>query len=666
MSSVNISRAVDNIRANTTVYTPVVEMIVNGIQAIDELERSDGKVWVRAVRHAQARLDGHPADVIGFEIEDNGVGFTDEHRASFDTLYTDRRLAEGGKGFGRFTCLKYFEDLQVESVYGADASFMSRRFRMGKGQDIIVDERTARSDKSESGALIRLSSLKKTPSFETKLSTIAKNLVERLLPYFITKNYTCPRIVLSETDGSGDICLNDFVNNEVAPFIEEITVEQNQFSLAGLDDEEEFVARVFKLYSPGNRKSRISLVAHRREVAGSMLHKYIPEFEEEFYEKQNDENPRNYIVKVYVFGSYLDRRVSLERGGFEFAMENDLIYGISQSDVEKKAAEIAWDAMDSEMRHRQEKKKERVQAYVDEEAPWHKDILETVNLSEMAYNATGDEIEQHLQREKMSRERAIKRDVDELLTEMDLQSMGDSVVEIVKRISGASRNDLVHYIAQRRAILDLLGKSLEVDGTGNYAREGVVHDIIFPRGGDTDKTAFDAHNLWIVDERLNFTRYVSSDVALGGGNAKRPDLLVYNRRVLFRGDNEESNPIAIFEFKRPQRDDFANPSTSEDPVQQIVRYVNDIRDDKYKTPEGRRIKVAANTPFYGFVVCDLTQKAETWLEREKNFWPMPDKRGWFQWMGNINLYVEVIGWDKILGDARMRNRIFFRKLGIED
>ena len=53
-----------------------------------------------------------------------------------------------------------------------------------------------------------------------------------------------------------------------------------------------------------------------------------------------------------------------------------------------------------------------------------------------------------------------------------------------------------------------------------------------------------------MDERLNFTDYVSSDLSLGGNNIKRPDLLVYNRRVMFRGDNEQSNPITVFEFKK--------------------------------------------------------------------------------------------------------------------
>ena len=71
-----------------------------------------------------------------------------------------------------------------------------------------------------------------------------------------------------------------------------------------------------------------------------------------------------------------------------------------------------------------------------------------------------------------------------------------------------------------------------------------------------------------------------------------------------------------------------------------------------------------NTPIYGYVVCDLSKNVEDWLEFDKNFKPMPDKMGWFQWHGNMNLHLEVISWDKILQDAEMWNKIFFRKLGI--
>lgn len=394
---------------------------------------------------------------------------------------------------------------------------------------------------------------------------------------------------------------------------------------------------------------------------------HIPEFIEEFYEKTSDgskDGDRNYIVKAYVFGEYLDNNVSLERGGFEFQKDNDVFHGISQNEIEQAALAIAKNAVGNDITARQEKKKQRVNLYVEEQAPWHRGILESIDLSDMPYNPDNEVIESKLQKEKYHQEISIKREISQLLAESDVENLKANVTEIVQKISGTSKNDLVHYIALRRNVLDIFKRSLELDPDGSYSSEGVVHDIIFPRKGDNEKTLFESHNLWIIDERLNFTSYVSSDLPLNGGNSERPDLLVYDRRVLFRGDNDPSNPVTIFEFKKPQRDDFVNPSSKEDPVQQIVRYVNSIRDGDFKTPEGREIRVEKNTPFYGYVVCDLTKKVKKWLETEKNFKPMPDRLGWFQWQENINLYIEVLSWDKVLKDADMRNKVFFHKLGI--
>ena len=345
-------------------------------------------------------------------------------------------------------------------------------------------------------------------------------------------------------------------------------------------------------------------------------------------------------------------------------MENDLLHGIAQVDIEQGAAAIAQTAVGSDITLRQERKRKRVQSYVHREAPWHKRILRDIDLSAIPYNPTQEEIETRLQMVRFSHKLSLKKDVEKILSETNLDRLKETVVEIAGKISDTSKDELIHYITLRRNILDIFRKTLEVDESGNYSSEGVVHDIIFPRQGDTENTTFHDHNLWLVDERLNFTSNVSSDKRLDKTNPKRPDLLVYNSRVLFRGKNKASNPITIFEFKKPFRDDFANPSVVEDPVQQIIRYANEIRDGKFTTPEGRKILIADNTPFYGFVVCDLTEKVEKWLKREKDFKPMPDALGWFQWIANINLYVEVISWDKILNDAKMRNQIFFEKLGI--
>lgn len=664
MSNVNIQRAVQNIRSNTTAYTPVIEFIVNAIQAIEETEKKNGKVEIRVKRSEQGDLVGGKPDIVGFIIKDNGIGFTEKHRKSFDTLYSDMKLKLGGKGFGRFTALKYFDNLYVKSTFlDGQEGYKERSFSMGKDHDIIINEKVKASDKNETCSEIVLEGLLK-PAFEKTLEIVASKIVEYILPYFLAEDYPCPQITLSEEDGSGLIVLNKHVNREESA-IQEIDLILNVFELDNRDEKRVFTVRLFKIYSPGNQKSKISLVAHKREVSGNLLHKYIPEFFEEFYDQDNGSS-RNFIIKAYVFGDYLDENVSLERGAFDFPSEGgDLALGIGQSQIENEAAKIAQRAMDEVISSRKERKAKEVQGYVDAEAPWHKSSLRHIDLSDLPYRPTREQIEITLQREIYKHNVAVKQEVSKIMNASTLENMQETVVDIVNKVSEASQSELIHYVALRRSILELFEKSLEVKDDGSYESEGLVHDIIFPRKGDSDNTCYKEHNLWLVDERLNFTTFVSSDKPLSESRSDRPDVLVFGKRVSFRAENEQSNPITIFEFKRPQRDDFANPSSTEDPVAQIIRYVNKIKDGHYKTPEGRDLNVSDNTPFYGYVVCDINSKVKKWLESEKDFTPMPDGKGWFAWNRNINLYIEVLSWDKVLKDAKMRNKIFFHKLGIE-
>ena len=119
MSNINIQRAVENIRSTTTVFTPIVEVIVNAIEAIEEAKVSTGLIRLHVRRSSQQELDAQEGDskILDVLVEDNGIGFTEENRASFDTLYSARKILKGGKGFGRFTCLRYFDDVRIDSTY---------------------------------------------------------------------------------------------------------------------------------------------------------------------------------------------------------------------------------------------------------------------------------------------------------------------------------------------------------------------------------------------------------------------------------------------------------------------------------------------------------------------------------------------------------------------
>lgn len=139
MSNINIQRAVANIRSTTTVFTPIVEIIVNAIEAIEEAKVSAGLIRLRVRRCSQQELDAEEGDskILDVLVEDNGIGFTEENRASFDTLYSARKILKGGKGFGRFTCLRYFDDVRIDSTY-VDNGLRRRQFEMGKENELKI------------------------------------------------------------------------------------------------------------------------------------------------------------------------------------------------------------------------------------------------------------------------------------------------------------------------------------------------------------------------------------------------------------------------------------------------------------------------------------------------------------------------------------------------
>ena len=43
----------------------------------------------------------------------------------------------------------------------------------------------------------------------------------------------------------------------------------------------------------------------------------------------------------------------------------------------------------------------------------------------------------------------------------------------------------------------------------------------------------------------------------------------------------------------------------------------------------------------------------------------PDNEGYFGYLKDFNAYIEIKSYKKVISDAKMRNQIFFRKLGLD-
>ena len=126
--------------AKTHGLFPLFEAVVNSIHSIEERtdDMTEGEISVEIMRDPQEalQLEDHEnrrgpeavADVIGFKIQDNGVGFTDSNMESFQTLDSDYKMDKGCRGVGRLLWLKAFDSIRIQSTYVEDGKRFTREF----------------------------------------------------------------------------------------------------------------------------------------------------------------------------------------------------------------------------------------------------------------------------------------------------------------------------------------------------------------------------------------------------------------------------------------------------------------------------------------------------------------------------------------------------------
>ncbi len=667
MPKVVNSRLVDIVAVKTNIYMPIVEAIANSIDAIEERKAKDGVIRIELKRNPQLLKSGEDATspVSTITIKDNGIGFTDENTDSFDELFSEKKLKIGGKGFGRFTYLKYFTSTSVDSTYKVDDQWKNRKFTFYSDRnEFITNPQVSDADEKKYQTTVVLNNIKKKhqDKLNLKLDTIARKLFEILLPYFVTDGYNPPKIVIVDVDERDEVTLNDYLKDH-----NKIQLLYNEkLDVTGMDEKDEsFQVKIFKIFH-SQSNNRVALTAHHREVLSTAMQQYDPEFFSGFTEKKNDDADDesasgNYVIKAYVIGDYLDKHVSIERGAFNFQDEDETaLYPISKKNIEKTVTKFAASHFKQQLEPLKNKKIERIKAAVDENMPWNKSLLRDLDYDTVPYNASDKDIDTAVNKIAYDKEQEVRGSVQELLRSDNATEIDEKVAAIAQEVTELGKGKLAHYVALRRAILDVFEKSLKLKDTNKHELENIVHKIIFPLKTDTDGISYESHNLWLLDERLSFSEYVASDKPLNSGD-ERPDLLSFDRPIAVREGDELSNPITIFELKRPGRTAY---SDSDNPLKQVSDYVKKIRSGNFTNPQGRPVSADENTPAFCFVVCDLTPKIIEFCELY-NLTRSPDKESFYGFHSNFKIYFEVISFKKVLKDSKQRNKVFFRKLGIE-
>ena len=140
----------------------------------------------------------------------------------------------------------------------------------------------------------------------------------------------------------------------------------------------------------------------------------------------------------------------------------------------------------------------------------------------------------------------------------------------------------------------------------------------------------------MIDERLSYHTYLASDkffstlkyIEVSENPDDRPDILIFSNAFAFVEEKDPPyNSITIIEFKKPERDNYIDNDDSKNPVDQVERYIEDLLNGKVTNRKGRTINITKETPFYVYIISDLTPSLVKILER-RDFYKTPDGQGY--------------------------------------
>jgi len=490
----------------TKALWPLFETIVNSIQSIEDLENSTcGKINIIVERNKeQSTIEGNNryAPFKNFTVIDNGEGFNDSNYKSFLEAYSLKKISKGCKGIGRFLWLKAFERVEVKSSFFEKDKYLSREFDFTENGIDPKDNIQIRSSESlkTSIKLINFQSPYKEQSL-ISLTQLAEKIIEHCLPYFLTEN--CPELILCDED-EDSIDLKAYFNNEMRD-----SLSSDNFQIGN----EKFVLHHFKLkYAQGNHK--IHLCANKREVKSENIKNLIPILKTKILPDNGDP----YFYNGYLIGDILDASVNLTRTEFHIEEDQENLFGdLTMKQILEQAVKVLTQYLDEDLKKIKQVSKDEIDEFVNNEKPQYKFLLnqkpESYEKIPTGLSKSDLEIELHkLEQEweleihkkgKKIEEKINNKKIDENFLEEVFNEYMSSVIEIQK-------SSLTEHVTWRKAVLTLLEKTL-ASTNGMYSPEDAIHSLICPMGKTSDEVPFEKMNLWLIDDRLSYHEYLSSD-----------------------------------------------------------------------------------------------------------------------------------------------------------
>ena len=638
---------------------PLFEAIVNSIQSINQGKIKNGEIRIRIEREkSQTSLNDWETDIENIIIRDNGIGFTEENFKSFDTYASDFKKMLGCKGVGRMIWLKAFRSVEVESIYIQNNKHYKRTFKFDGENAVSNNIVEAVADDLDNSTTIRLLGLrsKNKSSTPKRLTTIARDILNHCFIYFVLNN--APRIIVSDDDDSITI-------NKLFEEIGQENIFSEQFTLGNYS----FELIHFKNYTPNTSSHCINLCANERRVSSINLQSVLSGVNSKFITKSG-----SFVYNGYITSKYLDEKVNRERTAFDIGDDQKTLFSsITKSEIIAAAAKLILPYLSLDIEAYNENKKTKIENFVFNQHPRYRLLLS--KYPECINNILLSDDEEKLELELFKQEQQYKlklkqegKELQRIIKEnKNVKDIVSKSTAYAEKLSEMGKSSLAEYIVHRKSVLELLESNLKYqDPDGNtYAYEESIHQLVFPMQKTSDDIDYTSHNLWLIDEKLSYHYYLASDKKIKSmepivSNSKNePDIAIFDAPFAFTDETQQPfRNVTIIEFKRPGRESY---DEKENPIQQVIDYMDDMISGKLKTKDGLFIDSNESIRFFCYILCDINDKIKKYA-RQKDFKTTPDGMGYYYYLSNYNAYIEIMPYNKMIQDSKKRNKILFDKL----
>jgi hypothetical protein len=597
---------------------------------------------------------------VSITVEDNGVGLDDSNFEAFMTTDTDNKITIGGKGVGRLLWLDCFEKVRVQSVYTKSKKLRRRSFNFVLSS---TDQIQAYSNKPDDRAtepmfFVEFLGLRDNgykAKFPIRPAYVYQHITSHFLPTFIGNR--SPLITV--------ICGDE--TRRYPAEIDSIVHRRETISPLATQDFGELAFTLMECNKIASADLQgfnfVHFIAHDRTVVSQRIDGKLG------LKHFGEEEDR--VFHGVLTGEYPDKNVSQERTAFQF---QDAV-------IERIVNEACMVPMSHFLKEPLAKltgsQREIIAAITESYPSVAFGNVEELQKKIPSGELNDDAIYGHLARERFRRDQRQAEKIRDVLARLKEGTtnitFAAAIEDAGKAIDDAQQRSLAEYVVRRKVVLDFLEVLLEKvrDDTRDsaYQREDILHSFICPlkvstlSDGKKQVETHSSHDLWVIDERLTFAQYFSSDVEFRKlseaiESAERPDVLIFDHVHGLRQTDSPSKVLMV-EFKRPGRTSYGD---DENPQLQVERYVRRLLEGGEIDVKGRPIKLNVDTVFYCFIVADIIGKMDDWTYT----WPRTgDGRGrFYQPQSGFKGSIELMGWDSLLVDARLRNKAFFDRAGM--